>query len=299
MGMFDRNQLAEHLTFFEELGVEGVSRDPAWRARPVESAARCTEPESTPRAVSGSVQPEPPLTAPPDPRAAEPPPTAETPAASAADAESAVTPSWTSDSLWDAPAADTAAPDDVPPAERLRRIRDDLGDCTRCKLHGGRTNLVFGVGSPDAELMFVGEAPGRDEDLQGEPFVGRAGQLLTKIIEAIDLRRADVYIANVIKCRPPQNRNPERDEVETCRPFLFAQIDAIRPRVIVALGSFAVRTLLDDERLPISRARGRVYACRGAKLIPTFHPAFLLRSPDRKRDVWEDMKRVRSILRGD
>ena len=299
MGMFHRDQLAEHLTFFGELGVEGVSRDPAWRARPVESADGGTEPDSTPSAVSGGVRPEPPLTSPPDPRPAALPPAAETPPASAADAESAVTPSWTSDSLWDAPAADTAAADEAPPAERLRRIRDDLGDCTRCKLHGGRTNLVFGVGSPDAELMFVGEAPGRDEDLRGEPFVGRAGQLLTKIIEAIDLRRADVYIANVIKCRPPQNRNPERDEVETCRPFLFAQIDAIRPRVIVALGSFAVRTLLDDERLPISRARGRVYACRGAKLIPTFHPAFLLRSPDRKRDVWEDMKRVRSILRGD
>jgi len=278
MGMFDRDQLAEHLTFFGELGVEGVSRDPAWRARPVEPAARGTESESA--------------TIPWHARPVES-------AARGTEPESAVVPSWTSDSLWDAPAANTVAADDVPPAERLRRIRDDLGDCTRCKLHGGRTSLVFGVGRPDAELMFVGEAPGRDEDLQGEPFVGRAGQLLTKIIEAIDLRREDVYIANVIKCRPPQNRNPETDEVETCRPFLFAQIDAIRPRVIVALGSFAVRTLLDDERLPISRARGRVYACRGAKLIPTFHPAFLLRSPDRKRDVWEDMKRVRSILRGD
>ena len=146
--------------------------------------------------------------------------------------------------------------------------------------------------------MFVGEAPGRDEDLRGEPFVGRAGQLLTRIIEAIDLRRGDVYIANVVKCRPPQNRNPERDEVETCRPFLLAQIDAVRPRVVVALGTFAIRTLLDDDRLSISRARGRVYKCRGARLVPTFHPAFLLRSPDRKRDVWEDMKRVRSILRG-
>ncbi len=202
------------------------------------------------------------------------------------------------DSLWDSPSEAHAA-DDIAPAERLHGIREDLGDCTRCRLHGGRSHLVFGVGRPDADLMFIGEAPGRDEDLQGEPFVGRAGQLLTKIIEAMDLRREDVYIANVIKCRPPQNRNPERDEVETCRPFLFAQIDAVRPRVIVALGSFAVRTLLDDDRMPISRARGRVYECRGARLVPTFHPAFLLRSPDRKRDVWEDMKRVRSILRGD
>ena len=143
--------------------------------------------------------------------------------------------------------------------------------------------------------MFVGEAPGRDEDQQGLPFVGRAGQLLTKIIEAIDLERKDVYIANVIKCRPPKNRNPEPDEVETCQPFLFAQIDVIQPRVIVALGSFAAHTLLGSEE-PISKLRGHIYAYRGAQLIPTFHPAYLLRSPDRKRDVWEDMKKVRAIL---
>ena len=291
----DRDQVVEHLKFFAELGVDGVSRDPLWRMRPGERGVA----EAEPRGADGGDEPTVP--------AADPQPAADRDvkhgstggAAPAAPEDAAVTltPSWTSDSLWDAPAA--PATDDVAPAERLRRIRDELGDCTRCRLHGGRSHLVFGVGRPDAELMFVGEAPGRDEDLQGEPFVGRAGQLLTRIIEAIDLRREDVYIANVIKCRPPQNRNPERDEVETCRPFLFAQIDAIRPRVIVALGSFAVRTLLDDDRLPISRARGRVYACRGAKLVPTFHPAFLLRSPDRKRDVWEDMKRVRSLLRGD
>jgi DNA polymerase len=144
--------------------------------------------------------------------------------------------------------------------------------------------------------MFVGEAPGRDEDQQGIPFVGRAGQLLTKIIEAIGLRRDEVYIANVIKCRPPKNRNPEHDEIETCQPFLFAQIDAIQPKVIVALGAFAVKTLLQREDA-ISRLRGRVFDYRGAKLVPTFHPAYLLRSPDKKRDVWEDMKTVRSMLR--
>jgi DNA polymerase len=154
---------------------------------------------------------------------------------------------------------------------------------------------VFGVGNPSADLMFVGEAPGADEDVQGIPFVGRAGQLLTKIIEAIDLGRDDVYIANVIKCRPPDNRNPEPDEVQTCEPFLFQQIDAVRPKVIVALGTFADRALLKTQD-PISRLRGRVYDYRGAKLIPTFHPAFLLRSPDRKRDTWEDMKKVRAIL---
>jgi DNA polymerase len=175
-------------------------------------------------------------------------------------------------------------------------IRTDIGDCTRCKLHRlGRRQIVFGVGNPSADLMFVGEAPGADEDVQGIPFVGRAGQLLTKIIEAIDLKRDDVYIANVIKCRPPDNRNPEPDEVDTCEPFLFQQIDAVKPRVIVALGTFAARALLKTQD-PISRLRGRIYQFRGAKLIPTFHPAFLLRSPDRKRDVWEDMKKVRDLL---
>jgi DNA polymerase len=181
-------------------------------------------------------------------------------------------------------------------AEVLADIRTDIGDCTRCKLHTlGRRQVVFGTGSPDASLMFVGEAPGADEDLQGIPFVGRAGQLLTKIIEAIDLRREDVYIANVIKCRPPENRNPEPDEVETCQPFLFRQIDAIGPKVIVTLGTFATRALLQTAD-PISKLRGRVFDYRGAKLIPTFHPAFLLRSPERKRDVWEDMKKARALL---
>src|SRR5580704_9541623 len=183
-------------------------------------------------------------------------------------------------------------------AEALAAVRADIGDCTRCKLHTlGRNQIVFGVGNPNADLMFVGEAPGADEDIQGIPFVGRAGQLLTKIIEAIDLKRDDVYIANVIKCRPPQNRNPEPDEVETCEPFLLAQIDAVRPTVIVALGKFAARTLLRTLD-PISRLRGRVYEYRGAKLIPTFHPAYLLRNPSSKREVWEDMKLVRQLLTG-
>jgi uracil-DNA glycosylase len=182
------------------------------------------------------------------------------------------------------------------PADALVAIRHDIGDCTRCKLHAlGRRQVVFGVGNPQADLMFVGEAPGADEDMQGEPFVGRAGQLLTKIIEAIGLSRGDVYIANVIKCRPPQNRNPEQDEVETCEPFLFKQIDAIQPKVIVALGTFAARGLLRTVD-PISRLRGRVFEYRGAKLIPTFHPAYLLRNPASKREVWEDMKLVRSLL---
>jgi len=185
------------------------------------------------------------------------------------------------------------------PASALVAVRADIGDCTRCKLHTlGRHQIVFGVGNPRAELMFVGEAPGADEDVQGVPFVGRAGQLLTKIIEAINLTRDDVYIANVIKCRPPQNRNPEPDEVETCEPFLFQQIDIIKPKVIVALGKFAAQGLLKTLD-PISRLRGRVFEYRGAKLIPTFHPAYLLRNPSSKREVWEDMKLVRSLLKAE
>ena len=205
-----------------------------------------------------------------------------------------------SDDVWRVPGASLGAKINpkIERAEPLKDIREEIGDCTRCKLHEGRTNLVFGVGNPKADLMFVGEAPGRDEDLKGEQFVGRAGQLLTKIIEAIDLTRDDVYIANVIKCRPPKNRNPEPDEVKTCEPFLFSQIDAIQPRVIVALGAFAVRTLLRDDKTPISKLRGQQYSYRGTTLIPTFHPAYLLRSPDKKRYVWEDMKQVRAILRG-
>src|SRR5215831_6934581 len=183
-------------------------------------------------------------------------------------------------------------------SEMLAAIRADVGpDCSRCKLHGlGRKQVVFGVGSPDADLMFVGEAPGADEDMQGIPFVGRAGQLLTKMIEAINLTRDQVYIANVIKCRPPGNRNPEPDEIEQCEPFLFQQIATVKPKVIVALGSFAAKTLLRTEE-SISRLRGRIYEFQGAKLIPTFHPSFLLRSPDRKRDAWEDLKKARAILR--
>jgi DNA polymerase len=182
-------------------------------------------------------------------------------------------------------------------AEALHALRVEIGpDCRLCKLHTlGRKQVVFGVGNPNADLMFVGEAPGADEDIQGEPFVGKAGQLLTKIIEAIGMKRSDVYIANVIKCRPPGNRNPEPDEVERCEPFLFRQIDSIQPKVIVALGKFAAQSLLRTTD-PITRLRGREYKFRSAILMPTFHPAYLLRNPSSKREVWEDMKRVRAIL---
>jgi DNA polymerase len=253
----DRDQLIEHLNFAKELGVEGISRDPAWRRRPHVDSPR-EEPPAPAEEIPVSVI------------AREEPP---------------------------APAEGIPVSVLGSSREALAAVRTEIGDCTRCKLHRlGRNQIVFGVGSPDADLMFVGEAPGADEDIQGIPFVGRAGQLLTKIIEAIGLKRDEVYIANVIKCRPPQNRNPEPDEVDTCEPFLFRQIDVIKPKVIVALGTFAARALLRTLD-PISRLRGRVYEYRGAKLIPTFHPAYLLRNPSSKREVWEDMKLVRDLLK--
>jgi DNA polymerase len=171
----------------------------------------------------------------------------------------------------------------------LRAIQEDIGECTRCILHKGRTKLVFGVGDPRAELMFVGEGPGADEDKQGEPFVGRAGQLLNKMIEAMGLRREDVYIANVVKCRPPDNRTPERDEMETCGPFLFRQIAAIQPKVIVALGATAAKSLLGVNE-PMSALRGRWHDFRGTKLVATYHPAYLLRDPRQKAEAWKDLQ---------
>ena len=252
-----RDPIVEHLKFAASLGISGVSRDPVWRRRQV---------QETGVPVAGDEE----------------------------DRASAV--EDRAPAVGDEPAAAATVAVFANPAEALVAIRADLGDCSRCKLHAlGRRQIVFGVGSPNAALMFVGEAPGADEDIRGEPFVGRAGQLLTKIIEAIDLRREDVYIANVIKCRPPQNRNPEPDEVATCEPFLFRQIDAIGPKVIVALGKFGAQTLLRTLD-PISRLRGRVYDYRGAKLVPTFHPAYLLRNPGSKREVWEDMKLVKRLL---
>ena len=173
----------------------------------------------------------------------------------------------------------------------LLAVREDLGECSRCKLHGGRTRLVFGVGNPRARLLFVGEGPGADEDRQGEPFVGRAGQLLTRMIEAMGFARSEVYIANVVKCRPPENRDPEPDEIESCEPFLRAQIAAIGPQVIVALGRFAVQTLLRDGS-PISRQRGRWREYQGVRCMPTFHPAYLLRNPADKAKAWDDLKLV-------
>jgi DNA polymerase len=179
--------------------------------------------------------------------------------------------------------------------EGLKLVREELGDCKRCKLAPSRQNLVFGVGNPHADLVFVGEAPGADEDAQGEPFVGKAGQLLTKMIEAMGYARGDVYICNVLKCRPPGNRNPEPDEVASCEPFLKKQLGAIRPRMIVALGKFAVQCLLRDDS-PISRLRGNLRTYEGIPLMPTFHPAYLLRDPSKKKLAWDDLKAVNAAL---
>jgi uracil-DNA glycosylase family 4 len=177
----------------------------------------------------------------------------------------------------------------------LEAIREDLGECIRCKLHEHRTHIVFGEGDPDAKLVFIGEGPGADEDATGRPFVGRAGQLLDKIIAAIGLKREEVYISNIVKCRPPGNRTPERDEVATCEQFLFRQLALIRPRVIVALGSPAFQTLVRTKE-PITRARGQWRDWNGIMVMPTFHPAYLLRVPEKKREAWEDMKKVRDYL---
>ena len=194
------------------------------------------------------------------------------------------------------------------PAAALKLIREDLGDCTRCKLHKqGRKQIVFGVGNPNADLMFVGEGPGADEDAQGEPFVGRAGQLLNNMIKAMGIRREDVYIANIVKCRPPGNRTPERDEGETCSPFLMRQIAVIKPKVLVALGAVAAKNLLAINA-PMSELRGRFYdftpsgarsadpSWQGAKLAVTYHPAFLLRDPRQKGEAWKDLQMVMKYL---
>ena len=253
----DREMLAAHLEFFGELGAQGISGDPRWRDRADRGGP----------AVVAAAASAPTADAPPN--APVPPAAAEAGAGTSA----------------------------VPPGEGLQALRTLIGPaCTRCKLHTlGRRQVVFGVGNPQARLMFVGEAPGEDEDKIGEPFVGRAGQLLTKIIEAIGMTRDQVYIANVIKCRPPGNRNPEPDEVATCEPFLFEQLAIVQPRVVVALGKFASQSLLRTTE-PITKLRGRVFEWRGASLIPTFHPAYLLRNPPAKREVWEDMKKVRELL---
>ena len=211
-------------------------------------------------------------------------------AASAAVVTEAVPPPLPVRAAAPAPAAVSGAA-----ARLLVAIREEIGDCQRCRLAPTRKTIVFGQGSPSARLMFVGEAPGADEDEQGLAFVGKAGQLLTKIIEAIGMTRDEVYIANVLMCRPPQNRNPEPDEVTACQPFLEQKIEAIRPKVLVGLGKFGAHWLLKTAE-PITRLRGRLGRYNGITVMPTYHPAYLLRNPGAKKEVWEDMKVVRGLL---
>ena len=263
--MATNRELAEHLRYYAELGVAGFSRDPAWR-NAGGGARRGPADQNVGRV----------------------------PRSGPADAVDILNASGAEHFEVPSPSSDTSS-GPARGAAALALVRADLGDCTRCRLHTGRRNLVFGVGNPDADLMFVGEGPGADEDEQGIPFVGRAGQLLTQIIKAMGYERDTVYIANVVKCRPPGNRNPEPDEIEQCDPFLMRQIEAVSPRVIVALGKFASQSLLRTTE-PISRLRGRFQRLGDTPVMPTFHPSYLLRNPSAKREVWEDMKQVMALL---
>jgi len=294
-----RSEVRARLEWLRLMGVESVRRRP-------DAAAAATSRE-VPGSAARSPAPPPdapsPSTAAPDtatPARADqtglfaPADAVETPAR-AAGARGRPAAAASASPLVEALGDATAAAD---PEAALAALRADIGDCTRCRLSEKRTQVVFGVGSPHARLMFVGEGPGADEDAQGEPFVGRAGQLLTKIIEAMGLTRAEVYIANIVKCRPPENRTPLPDEVGTCSPFLMRQIAIIRPRVIVCLGTPSAQTMLGT-RETITRLRGQFREVAGVRVMPTFHPAYLLRNPAAKREVWDDMKQVMAALRDD
>jgi uracil-DNA glycosylase family 4 len=273
-----RDALAERLRFYRDLGLTEFYR------RPVEIASVETREIDAP--ISESVAAE--ELAGPNERG------------SAVDTKDSEVPATQPTFIGEDPTIKTRKAISAPPqiagavpaedrAAALQAIREDLGDCTRCALHKGRNTIVFGVGNPAARLMFVGEGPGADEDAQGEPFVGRAGQLLNNMIAAMGLKREECYIANIVKCRPPGNRTPEPDEANTCSPFLFRQIDVVRPQVLVALGATAATYLL-GARQPLAGLRGRVHAYRGMSLIVTYHPAFLLRDPRQKKEAWADLQ---------
>ena len=266
-----RDALVERVRFYRDLGLTEFYRRPVDAARLAEWAAA---------ALESSAQ-----------------------APSASDAQPLqIAPAQILEDTTISPRKSIAAPPQIStsvqpadPAAALVLIREEIGDCTRCALHKGRNKLVFGDGSATARLMFVGEGPGADEDAQGLPFVGKAGQLLNNMITAMGLKREEVYIANVVKCRPPGNRTPEPDEANTCTPFLFQQIDAVRPQVLVALGATAATYLL-GQRQPLAGLRGRVHAYRGMQLIVTYHPAFLLRDPRQKKETWKDLQMVMKEL---
>ncbi len=273
-------QATEHLRYYRELGIThfGESFAPEVEA-PVQTTIQPVSVESSIIAQTEIAVPFQPSTMPDKKTAAEPAP-------------------LFGDSLFGEPSP--TPPELQITADSLDKIRADLGDCQRCKLWHTRTNIVFGEGNPHAELMIVGEAPGADEDASGRPFVGRAGQLLTKMIEAIQFNREDVYIANILKSRPPDNRNPEADETKACIQFLYRQIAAVNPRLIVTLGNPATQGLLET-KVGITKLRGELHdypRLPSIKVLPTFHPAYLLRSPDKKREAWDDLKKVKAFLRG-
>jgi uracil-DNA glycosylase len=274
-----RDALVERMRFYRDLGLTEFYR------RPVETVASEAQDAATPISLQASADAE-------SAQRGEPTPAIVT--------QDSVVPADQPNFFGEEPTIKTrkvfpVAPEvaaAVPVEERaaaLQMIREDLGDCTRCTLHKGRNKIVFGVGNPAARLMFVGEGPGADEDAQGLPFVGRAGQLLNNMIAAMGLKREECYIANIVKCRPPGNRTPEPDEANTCSPFLFRQIDVVRPQVLVALGATAATYLL-GARQPLAGLRGRVHAFRGMSLIVTYHPAFLLRDPRQKKEAWADLQ---------
>jgi uracil-DNA glycosylase len=284
-----QKKLSERLHFYEDLGISLFYKDRGASAGPtaLTPASNCFAPPvnqisyeeaALPKSIR---KPEPPKVTPPSLRAA---PRAMPPQSIA---RPDVLPVPAGPSLFEA--------FDKVPDDTLLKIRTDLGECTRCKLHKTRNSIVFGDGNPKAELVFVGEGPGHDEDMQGLPFVGRAGKLLTQMIEAMGLQRRDVYICNVVKCRPPENRAPEKDEVTPCSPFLLRQIDTIAPKVIVCLGSTAAQTILETNR-GISHFRGQWLEFRGRKLMATYHPAYLLRNPSAKSEVWKDLQKVMAVL---
>lgn len=264
-----KEQLAERLRFYEDLGIRQFFRDRGAYANPSTVLSTETSEEK------------------PLPKSFHRMDSSAKPVAAASPAKFVPAPKAPGPSLFEA--TEKIVGDSLP------RIREDLGECTRCKLHKARHTIVFGDGNPNAGLVFVGEGPGADEDAQGLPFVGRAGKLLTQMIEAMGLQRKDVYICNVVKCRPPENRTPEKDEVSTCSPYLLRQLDTINPKVIVCLGSVAAQTLLETNR-GISHFRGEWLDFRGRKLMATYHPAYLLRNPSAKGEVWKDLQKVMAEL---
>jgi DNA polymerase len=280
-----REELRAWLEFYRELGIEDFyRREPGAR----EPSVSLLPAKPVPAAAAPLPKLSPPPAAPPRPTVTAMPPR---PVAPAAPAAAVIQPPVSSLSLFETPAAPRSGP------ETLAQIRDDLGDCHRCKLAPTRKTIVFGDGNPHAALVFVGEGPGADEDEQGLPFVGRAGKLLTRMIQAIGMKREEVYICNIVKCRPPGNRTPEKDEVEACSPFLYRQIEAIRPRLVCCLGAPAVRTVLGIKE-GITKIRGRFYDFASTKALATVHPAYILRNPREEKILREDFEKIREFLQG-